>query len=59
MSSVKLPAHVYHLAEASNRTSIRRHGLLTASRLLGVCLVGTTPADWCATLNGRAVFGAP
>jgi len=31
---VKLPEHIYHLAEASNWLSIQRHGLLSASRLL-------------------------
>ncbi len=31
---VKLPATVYHLAEASNFASIKQHGLLSAARLM-------------------------
>jgi hypothetical protein len=30
------PPHFYHIAEASNMTSIRRHGLLSTERL-GLC----------------------
>jgi hypothetical protein len=31
---MKLPDHVYHLAEAANWASIQRHGLLSASKPL-------------------------
>lgn len=31
---MKLPDHIYHLAEAANWPSIQRHGLLSASRLI-------------------------
>lgn len=92
-----LPDRIYHLAEAANWPSIRRDGLLCASRLLDraglpgaarerlerrqrtahmelpdgaqirdqrpmppaaleACLVGLTPADWYALVNGRVFF---
>jgi hypothetical protein len=40
---MKLPDHVYHLAEAANWTSIQRHGLLSASKLLDEA--GLVPID--------------
>jgi hypothetical protein len=36
---VKLPAHIYHLAEADNWPRIQREGLLSASRLLDAARV--------------------
>lgn len=38
---MKLPDHIYHLAEAANWLSIQRHGLLSASRLISAAgLIG-------------------
>ena len=37
----KLPRHFYHLAEPANLASIRRHGLLSAERLMKLARIGS------------------
>jgi hypothetical protein len=42
---MKLPAHIFHLAEAANWPSIQRHGLLSTSGLLDLAGIWGTERD--------------